>query len=121
MVIVVLLTVLAIASSMGLIEWARRISMLYACPRWARHLPWYVLASYVLGIGNGCLPIGSAWFDRATGAARARVLAAGIAEGMNSAAFVFVVLVAGWALTLFVFSRRWSRRPPDVPNKPPYR
>ena len=109
--------------TIGLALWARWLGRLYGVPRFVRYLPWVFVVTWAVGMG-------SVWaLVRAFGAVsgvspsqKATILAEGISKAMKPFALSTGTLVLGaLALLGLTWKYRWSAKPDDVPNDPPYR
>ena len=110
-----------VAILFGLSLWARRIWERAAIPRWLGVISIVLVALVALadlgilfGIGASILAIGG---QAMTAADNARVLAAGVSEALNHAAFAIVISIvaSGWMLLL---TWRYRRSWPDNASNP---
>jgi hypothetical protein len=117
-----------IAVVWSLVRWARWVGSLYGAPNWCRLVPWAIL---LVCVGGNAIAVygllrAFAMSADATGTVdptqKARILAEGISEAMNGAAYAMLG-VLGTVVCLLVLTARysWLARKPGVPNEPPYR
>lgn len=111
----------------GLAWWARWLGGKYGAPRWVRHVAWAPIAVWVVSLAGtiyGLVAVaGSVKGKSADPSQKARVLAEGIATGMNATALAVLVLgvmLGIIAAVLGVVTVR-LKPPPEAGGSPPYR
>lgn len=107
--------------------WARWLGGQYGAPRWVRHVAWAPVAVWLMSLAGtiyGLVAVvGSVKGEAADPSGKARILAEGIAEGMNATAMAILVLglmLGIIAIVLGVVTIR-LKPPPEPGGSPPYR